>query len=159
MPFRSPRERRLWAFAAGYTLLIYSLKVIPNTELADVLKQRGIDLDAIDDSYLIVPPRVANLLLYLLVLWRPPRWLWARLLRRVRASSEPQQLYPRIGMVLRTLYLTKRVLGHLRVMDLSITPGKISHWLWRLGVVGLWQRWLVRHPPRPAALSAALPVD
>ena len=34
-------------------------------------------------------------------------------------------------------------------MDLSITPGKMSHVLWRLGVVERWQRWFVNHPPRP----------
>lgn len=145
----------LYELARPYTLLIYSLKVIPNTGLADALKERGIDLDEIDDSYLVVPPRVANLLLYLLVLCRPPRWIWDRLLAHVRASSEPQPLYPRIGMLLRTLYLTKRVLGHLRVMDLSITPGKISYVLWRLGVVQVWQRWFVRRAPRPARAEPA----
>jgi radical SAM superfamily enzyme YgiQ (UPF0313 family) len=139
----------LYHLARPYWLFVYSLKVIPNTGLAEALKARGIDLDAIDDSYLIVPPRVANLLLYLLVLWRPPRWVWERLLRRVRASSEPQPLYPRLGMLLRTLYLTKRVLHHLRVMDLSITPGKTSYFLWRIGLVRLWQRWFVRRAPRP----------
>ena len=73
----------------------------------------------------------------------------------MRASSEPQPLYPRLGMVLRTLYLAKRVLGHLRVMDFSITPGKTSYVLWRLGLVELWQRWFVRHPPRPERAPAA----
>jgi anaerobic magnesium-protoporphyrin IX monomethyl ester cyclase len=151
----------LYQMARPYTLLIYSLKVIPNTGLADAIRERGIDLDEIDDSYLVVPPRVANLLLYLLVLWRPPRWLWERLLRRVRASSEPQKLHPRIGAVLRALYLAKRVLGHLRVMDLSLTPGRTSYALWRLGLMGFWQRWFVRRPrhlPRPAGSApAALP--
>jgi anaerobic magnesium-protoporphyrin IX monomethyl ester cyclase len=148
----------LYDLARPYTLLIYSLKVIPNTGLAESLKERGIDLDEIDDSYLIVPPRVANLLLYLLVLWRPPRWLWDRLLTRVRASSEPQPLYPRIGMVLRALYLAKRVLGHLRVMDLSITPGKTGYRLWRLGIVQRWQRWFVQRPPRPERVAAPAPI-
>ena len=150
----------LYELARPYTLLIYSLKVIPNTGLAEAMKARGIDLDQIDDSYLVVPPRVANLLLYLLVLWRPPRWLWERLLERVRASAEPQPLYPRLGMLLRTLYLTKRVLGHVRVADFSITPGKTSYVLWRLGVVNFWQRWFVRRAPRPerSALPTALPI-
>lgn len=139
----------LYTLARPYTLLIYSLKVIPNTGLAEAMKARGLDLDEIDDSYLIVPPRVANLLLYLLVLWRPPRWLWDRLLTRVRASSEPQKLYPRLGLVLRALYLAKRVLGHVRVMDFSITPGKTSYLFWRLGLVDLWQRRFVRRPPPP----------
>lgn len=145
----------LYRLARPYTLLIYSLKVIPNTGLAEAMKARGIDLDQIDDSYLVVPPRVANLLLYLLVLWRPPRWLWDRLLARVRASSEPQPLYPRLGMLLRTLYLTKRVLGHVRVADFSITPGKTSYLLWRMGLVQLWQRWFVRRAPRPQRKAAA----
>ena len=150
----------LYELARPYTLLIYSLKVIPNTGLAEAMKARGIDLDQIDDSYLVVPPRVANLLLYLLVLWRPPRWLWERLLERVRASAEPQPIYPRLGMLLRTLYLTKRVLGHVRVADFSITPGKTSYVLWRLGVVNFWQRWFVRRAPRPerSALPTALPI-
>jgi hypothetical protein len=72
----------------------------------------------------------------------------------VRASSEPQPLYPRIGMVLRALYLAKRVLGHLRVMDLSITPGKTGYRLWRLGIVQRWQRWFVQRPPRPERVAA-----
>jgi len=139
----------LYRLARPYWLFVYSLKVIPNTGLAEALAQRGIDLDEIDDSYYVVPPRIANLLLYLIVLWRPPRWLWDRLLARVRASSEPQPLYPRLGMVLRTLYLSKRVLNHLRVMDLSITPGRTSYLLWRLGLVRFWQRWVVRRAPRP----------
>ena len=50
-------------------------------------------------------------MLYLIALWRPPPWLWNRLMGRVRASNEPQKLYPRLGLVLRTLYLTKRVLA------------------------------------------------
>ena len=150
----------LYELARPYTLLIYSLKVIPNTGLAEAMKARGIDLDQIDDSYLVVPPRAANLLLYLLVLWRPPRWLWERLLERVRASAEPQSLYPRLGMLLRTLYLTKRVLGHVRVADFSITPGRTSYFLWRLGLVRFWQRWFVRRAPRPerAVPPTALPI-
>jgi len=144
----------LYRMARPYWLFVYSLKVIPNTGLAEAMKQRGIDLDEIDASYLVVPPRVANLLLYLLVLWRPPRWLWERLLARVRASSEPQPMYPVLGAVLRTLYLTKRVLWHLRVMDLSITPGKTSYLLWRTGLVRFWQRWFVRRAPKPERLSS-----
>ena len=46
------------------------------------MKERGIDLEEIATAP-VVPPRVANLLLYLIVLWRPPRWLWDRLLKRV----------------------------------------------------------------------------
>jgi radical SAM superfamily enzyme YgiQ (UPF0313 family) len=148
----------LYRLARPFTLLVYSLKVIPNTGLADAMRARGIDLEAIDDSYMVVPPRMANLLVYLIVLWRPPRWLWEKLLQRVRASSEPQPLYPRLGLVLRALSMAKRVLGHVRVMDFSITPGRTSYLFWRVGLVDLWQRRFVRRPPRPERPAAAVPL-
>jgi hypothetical protein len=132
-----------------YTLFIYSLKVIPNTGLATAMKERGVDLDDIDESYLAIPPRAANLMLYLIAMWRPPPWLWNRLMSHVRASSEPQKLYPRLGLILRTMYLSKRVLAHMRVMDFSITPGKAGYYAWKVGLVGLWQKRFTRRPARP----------
>ena len=132
-----------------YTLLIYALRIIPNTDLAAQFEELGIDAEDIDAAYHSIPPRVANLLLYLLAIWRPPRWLWNRLLKRVRASTEPQKMYPRTGMVLRTLYLAKRALSHMRVMDFSVLPGWTSYWLWRFGVIGFWQRHLTADFPRP----------
>jgi radical SAM superfamily enzyme YgiQ (UPF0313 family) len=139
----------LYTMPRPYTLLIYSLKVIPNTELAKSMEAEGIDLEEISSSYLWIPPRAANLLLYLIALWRPPRWLWTRLLRYAQASSTQQPEYPRLGMVLRTLYLTKRVLTHLRQLDFSIIPGRTGYLVWRSGLIGLWQKRLRRRMPRP----------
>jgi radical SAM superfamily enzyme YgiQ (UPF0313 family) len=132
-----------------FTLYIFSLKVIPNTGLATAMEERGINLEEIDDSYFNIPPRVANILLYLITLWRPPRWLWNALMTQVRASSEPQRLYPRLALFLRTLYLARRVLSHARKMDFSITPGKAGYYAWKAGLVGLWQRRFTPRPPRP----------
>ena len=145
----------LYLMDRPYTLFIYSLKVIPNTGLAAAMEERGIDLDDIDESYLAIPPRWANIMLYLIAIWRPPPWLWNRLMGRVRASSEPQKLYPRLGLVLRTMYLTKRVLAHLRVMDFSITPGKTGYYAWKIGLVGLWQKRFTRRPDRPSRTKRA----
>jgi radical SAM superfamily enzyme YgiQ (UPF0313 family) len=132
-----------------YTLFIYSLKVIPNTELERLIKERGVEVDKIDSSFFVIPPRVGNLLLYVLCLWKPPPWLWKRLLRRVRASTEPQPLYPRLGLVLRTLYLGRRALAHFRRMDFSIFPGWTGYVFWRLRLVGLWHRRFNPRLPRP----------
>jgi radical SAM superfamily enzyme YgiQ (UPF0313 family) len=144
----------LYEMDRPFTLLIYSLKVIPNTGLATAMKERGLDIQEIDDSYLIVPPRAANLLLYVIALFRPPKWMWRLMLTQVRASHEPQRLYPRLGLVLRTLYLSKRALSHLRVMDFSIIPGRTGYLFWRAGLVRLWQKRLWRRPPRPARTAA-----
>jgi anaerobic magnesium-protoporphyrin IX monomethyl ester cyclase len=140
----------LYRLPRPFTLFIYALKVIPNTELAKAVRERGIDLDDISANYQTIPARWANVLLYLLALWRPPRRLWDRLLRRVQASGTPQPLYPLTAFLLRTLYLSKRVLDHLRFMDFSIIPGHAGWLCWRLGVVAFWWRFLTPRPPRPA---------
>jgi hypothetical protein len=115
-----------------------------------------VELDKIDSSFFVIPPRVANLLLDVLCLFKPPQWLWKLLPRRVRASSEPQCLYPRLGVVLRTLYLSRRVLSHPKRMDFSITPGWAGYVLWRLGVIGFWWRRMTPRPPRPVAPERSL---
>src|SRR5581483_5601391 len=129
--------------------LIFSLKIIPNTDLEKAMRERGIDLEEINSSYLVIPPRAANLLMYLISIWRPPRWLWKQLLKSVRASGEPQRLYPRLGLLMRFLHLTKRALGHMRRMDFSVTPGWTGYICWRVGLVDLyWKRFMPR-PPKP----------
>ena len=139
----------LYQMPRPFTPLLYSLKVIPNTDLERSMKELGVDIEEISASYVMIPPRLANILVYLLAVWRPPRWLFERLLRNVEASGTPQRLYPRLGLVLRTLYLVKRVLGDLRFMDFSIVPGRSSYLFWRLGIVSFWQRYLTPRPRRP----------
>jgi hypothetical protein len=75
--------------------------------------------------------------------------MWRLLLRRARASTEEQPLYPRLGIVLRALYLGRRVLGHARRMDFSITTGCAGWVFWRIGLVGLWWRRFTPRLPRP----------
>ena len=81
------------------------------------------------------------------MLTRPPRWLFERLLRRVEASGTPQKTYPMLGAVLKILYLTRRVMNHLRFMDFPTIPGSTGYVFWKLGIVGFWRE----HPtPRSA---------
>jgi anaerobic magnesium-protoporphyrin IX monomethyl ester cyclase len=145
----------LYEMPRPYTLYTYSLKVIPNTEMARMMKERGIDLDEISANYSMIPPKMANLLLYVLALRRPPRRLFDWALKRVHASSTPQKEYPKIGMLLRSLYIGKRGLEHLRFMDFSIIPGWSGYVLWRLGIVDAWRKRFVGKFPRPERASAA----
>lgn len=139
----------LYRLERPYTINLYSLKVIPNTELERAMREQGVDIEEISANYSTVPPRWANLLVYLVALVRPPRRLWERLLARVEASGTPQPLYPRLGFVLRSAFLAKRALSHLRFMDFSTLPGVPGWVAWRLGLVALWRRHLSPRPPRP----------
>jgi radical SAM superfamily enzyme YgiQ (UPF0313 family) len=138
-----------YAMPRPYTFIIFSLRVIPNTGLAEEMLKRGIDLEQIDSSYLEIPPRMANILMYLLATWRPPRWLFDRLLQRVEASGTAQPLYPRIALILRALFFGKKVVNHLRLMDFSLMPGWISYCAYRIGIIDFWQRYVVKRMPRP----------
>jgi radical SAM superfamily enzyme YgiQ (UPF0313 family) len=141
----------LYKMKRPYTLFIYSLKVIPNTAMDLLLKERGIDLEMISSNYglMHLPPRAANLILYVLGVCKPPRWLFDRMLKRAQASTTPQREYPNLAMVLRTIYMAKRVLDHTRRMDFSIIPGWTGYVFWRLGVVKFWRKHFLPRPPRP----------
>lgn len=139
----------LYKIARPYTLYIYSLKIIPNTELERAMTERGVDLEGISSSYMVIPPRAANLLLYVLAVWKPPRWLFDRMLRFVKPSAEEQKMYPKLGTLLRSIYLGKRALEHMRFIDFTVLPGRSGYFLWKLGIVGRLERKFRKRPPRP----------
>lgn len=143
----------LYKMPRPYILFIYALKVIPNTQLAQQIEERGVELEDISDSYTVVPPRAGNLMLMLIRLWRPPRWLWDRMLPYVKPMSEPQKLYPKLGVALRITFLFKRLKDHLRFMDFSMIPGYSGYLAYRAGVVKVWRKRFVPVPPRPAPVD------
>ncbi|HVF80139.1 MAG TPA: radical SAM protein [Solirubrobacteraceae bacterium] len=139
----------LYDMSRPYTLFIYSLKVIPNTELEQAMQERGIDIEEISATFMSIPPRLNNLMLYTLTMWRPPEWLWRRLLKHVKASTEEQRMYPRLGRWLRAMYLSRRALSHLVKLDFSAIPGRTGYYFWRLGLIGMWRKHMTTRLPRP----------
>jgi len=135
-----------------FTLNIFSLRIIPNTRLARLFEERGIAAPTIHGSYTRPRPTLANLLVYALVIWRLPEPVYAYLRRRAEPSHRSQRLYPRLGMLLRFLYLAKRGTQHLFRLDITILSGTSIRLMWRLGLVRLWRnrvlpRMLGRRPP------------
>jgi len=149
----------LYRLARPFTLLVFSLKIIPNTELERQMREQGVDIEAISANYNVIPPRWANAMAYLLALWRPPLWLWKRLLRRAEASAAPQPSYPVLTGAMRTLYLLRRAFNHLRFMDFTIIPGWSGYLAWRLGLVSFWWRYMTPRPARPPTSEMARPDD
>lgn len=144
----------IYNFRRPFTLNIFSLKVIPNTQLEEMMKEEGVDVEEISSNYVNIPPRWANLLLYLLTLWRPPRWLFNRLLKPVKASGEPQRMYPVLGRILRALFMLKRGVDHLRHLDFSTIPGYSGYVVWRVGLLRWWWRKRTPRPEKPEIKKA-----
>jgi len=152
-----------------FTLNVYSLRVIPGTVLADQVRGAldgcEIEMEGIDRNYLAVAPTKANALLFLAATVRLPDWLFESLLKSARPASEKQKLVPVRLFLFRSLFYVKRGLNDLRFMDFSVLPGRIGWLLWRVGLIGFWQKHLVRrfHPerdsvrPREAEVSMPAP--
>ena len=84
----------VWRMARPFTLNIFSLRVIPNTTLEKQMLEHGFDVEQINENYTSLRATWANVLLYVLMVWKPPRKLFDRWLLKVRAYNEPQPSHP-----------------------------------------------------------------
>lgn len=132
----------LYRLPRPYFLLMFSLKIIPNTELERLFQEQGVELDTIDKYYGVLAPTFANLLFYVLTFFKPPRQLFERLLEKVRGVREPQPPYRFLTFVMRLLYLVNRGLIHLKFMDFSVITGVSGYVLWRTGIIGFWHKYV-----------------
>ncbi len=128
----------LYRLARPFTLNIFSLRLIPNTVLETQMKEAGVDIERINSNYHVLRPTLANVTLYLLTMWRPPRPVFDRLLARVRAYGEPQASHPILLQLIRIPWLVIQGLRHLRFADFSLITGSPGFWLWRLGIISTW---------------------
>jgi radical SAM superfamily enzyme YgiQ (UPF0313 family) len=132
-----------------FTLNIFSLNVMPNTNLAGQFAALGIDHGDVNRNFKRLVPTLANAILYLLCVMRPPKWLFRRLLARVQPAAQGAPLYPNLHRVLRFLWLLRRAVDHLRFMDFNNLPGRIGYVLYGVGFIDLWHRFM---SPRAARL-------
>jgi hypothetical protein len=134
--------RLAYALPRPFHLNLFSLNVMPNTDLARQFDAMGVEHGDVNRSFKRLVPTLANAMLYLLCVLRPPRWLFDRVLDRVESHHRGGKLYPGLHGVLRPLWLARRAYDHLRFMDFSNIPGRTGYVLYRLGIVDFWQRHL-----------------
>ncbi len=128
-----------------FTLNVYALRVIPNTIMAKQIEERGLKVPPIDKNYYVDYHRtIGNILVFALCFWKIPRWLFKILRKKVHPVHEKQSSYPILFWLTRMIYLVKRAFNHLRFMDFSLLPGKPGYYLWKLGIISFWQRFIVK---------------
>jgi radical SAM superfamily enzyme YgiQ (UPF0313 family) len=128
----------IYRLARPFTLNIFSLRIIPNTVLEKQMHENGIDLEQINANYMSLRPTLGNALLFLLTWYRPPRWLFDRLLKKVRAYGEEQPSYRLSLFLARLPWLMLQALRHLRWGEFSVITGWTGWVLWRTGILPLW---------------------
>lgn len=134
----------LYAMPKPFTLNLFALRVIPNTRLAAALAERNLSVPEIHSEYFNHLPTFGNILIYLIMLFNLPSSIYERFRRKILFSAAAERRYPRTLILLRLLYLVKRALDHLRFMDFTVITGRVGYLLWKVGIVGSWQKRMQR---------------
>ena len=130
----------LYEMPRPFILQIYGLRIIPNTTLADDLKKMNISLKDISKGYLIVEPTLANVMIYMLTTFKPPRWLFDYFLKRAEPYTVKQKQHYILLFFFRTLWLFKRGIIGVAHMDFTELPGRLGWICWKLGMVKFWRK-------------------
>jgi radical SAM superfamily enzyme YgiQ (UPF0313 family) len=136
--------RFIYNMPRPYDLNIFSLRVMPNTELEEKFKELNITHQGINDkNYTLVKPSLANILIFIIDIVKPPRAVFESLLKRVKPYGEKQREFPCLLFIVRSIYLFKRGFNHLRFLEFSYFPGfmgKFGYLLVRMGVIKYWHK-------------------
>ncbi|MBF0284633.1 MAG: radical SAM protein [Magnetococcales bacterium] len=132
-----------------FTINLFSLRAIPNTELEEQFKNMGElgDINTINKNYGHCAPTFANALLHLLVIMKIPDGMLNRLLPFAVTPRESPREYNTLLSILRFLMLVGRALSHIRHLDFSIVLGPTVYYLCQYGLLGRKRRQLVLKQP------------
>jgi anaerobic magnesium-protoporphyrin IX monomethyl ester cyclase len=152
--------RLLFEMPRPFTLNLFSLRVMPNTDMAEQFEELAIRPEDMAEGYFGLAPTLANALVYLMAILRPPRFLFEWWIRKAKPFHEAQKHYPKLNQSLRMLYFMRRGTDHLRNMDFGHSPGYVGWILWKLGVIGWWKQHVLKPYPsggleRPSPPSLA----
>jgi anaerobic magnesium-protoporphyrin IX monomethyl ester cyclase len=144
-----------------FTLSVFSLRLIPGTELEKQIKAAldagELEMEGIDKNYHSVAPTMANALLYLDAAFRLPDPIFEYLLRFAKPAHAKQVRVPILLFFCRAALYGRRGLYHLRFMDFSVLPGKWGYRLWKIGFIDWWHRNFVKRFRRDRDGVAARP--
>lgn len=137
----------VYAMPRPYNLNIFSLRLMPNTELASRLTEMKITHPTISEkNYVEVKPSLANILMFVLDIFKPPRKIFEYLLRYAQPYPEKQPEFPMLLFIVRALYLFKRGLYHLKFLEFSYFPGIIGkggYLLWKSGILAYHHKYVL----------------
>ena len=149
-PIETPDDTRatldlLHEMPRPFMLNIYALKIIPNTELAKDIEEKGLHVPSINRNYHAGYQRtLGNILVFTLTFWKLPSWLFRILRKKVQPTQNTQPNYPLFFIFVRTAYYLRRAFDHLRFMDFSVLPGRTGYFLWKFGIISFWQRFILK---------------
>ncbi|HAQ32823.1 MAG TPA: hypothetical protein DCP05_01820 [Rhodospirillaceae bacterium] len=119
-----------------FTLNIFALRNIPNTELGRQLDELDFEIEGIEQGYTSVRPTFANMLLYLVAFARLPGPLFEWLLGFVKPYRESTQTFSPLLTLFMVLFFVRRAAQHFLFLDFSVVFGRLGYLLWKFRIVG-----------------------
>ncbi|MDP3791618.1 MAG: radical SAM protein [Candidatus Omnitrophota bacterium] len=127
-----------------FTLYLFSLRVIPNTQLAADLKERGISIPDINSSFHCLAPTLANILIVMLVFVKLPRKVFDRLLKDIYPATVKQKMYPRLMKALMKIYRYRVICYEVFNLEISWMGGQKAVLFSKLGINRLFRNAIMR---------------
>jgi radical SAM superfamily enzyme YgiQ (UPF0313 family) len=122
-----------------YLLYIYSLRAIPNTEMANDFARLNISVRNIDEGYVSANPTIANAMVYMLSVLKPPRWVYNQMLKHVKPyEKNPNHFFG--FYFFRLLYKVRVAFDLIKSLDFSVFPGRFGWFMWQSGIIGFIQQ-------------------
>lgn len=126
----------LYSLERPYTLTVFSLRVFAKTKLAEYFKKHPqFKIRREESSYLDTRKTMDNILLYILAAFKPPKFIFNKLLKSVRGYQEKQKLHPKLHLFAKSIYLITRGIQHLLKLDFTVVVGWWVYYIWRFGLV------------------------
>ena len=145
-PVETPDDTRatvdfIYEMPRPFTLNVYSLRVIPNTQLAKDIEGKGFDIPSITKYYFAgYDKTLANCLIFILTFWKIPRWLYKILRKKIYPMMMEQPRYPILFYFARAGYGLGRYLDHMRLLDFTYFLGKSGYYLTKFRIVKIWRQ-------------------
>ncbi|MDO8570836.1 MAG: cobalamin-dependent protein [Candidatus Daviesbacteria bacterium] len=126
----------LYSFKRPYTLTLFSLRVFPNTPLADYFNNNpDIDISYQKSSYLETRKTLTNIAFYVLATFKPPKFIFNWIIANIKDYDKDQESSKIIYFIAKFSFLSSRALRHLIKTDFSIMAGSWVYYLWRLRLI------------------------
>ncbi len=158
--------RLVYEMPRPFRLNLFSLRVMPNTDMAKQFEELNVRPEDIAEGYYQLAPTLANGLLYVLGTFRPPRAVFEWWIKKAQPYHVEQREYGPLNQLLRAMYFFRVGIDQLRNMDFTHLPGKVGFVLYKLGVIKFWKRYLVkkytpreRAPVEPRSLQETRPAS
>ncbi|MEI8087471.1 MAG: radical SAM protein [Paludibacter sp.] len=116
-----------------FTLTVFSLRIFPQTQLFDYVKTNPKLVEYFKaSSYLDTKKTINNVALYLLGIYKPPQFVFNRLINMVERENGLTKEYKLLFYLVKILYLAIRGIDHVRKFDFSTIVGGWTYYVWKI---------------------------